>query len=89
VDDIREKGWEYASTEVEDYYSHINQRVQELSLWASNDIDEQIAEMHPLEDGEITLTRLHSLYLYCAMRTVWDAVADQAFQNTEELEMAE
>ena len=89
VEDIRDKGWEYAEMGVEDYYSNINKRVQELSLWASNDLDEQIAEMHPLEGEEVTLTRLHSLYLYCAMRMVWDAVADQAFQNTEELEMAE
>ena len=89
VDDLRDKGWQYAETEVEDYYSNINKRVQELGLWASGDLDEQIAEMHPLGDGEMTLTRLHSLYLYCAMRMVWDAVVDQAFQNTEEMEMSQ
>ena len=85
IDDIRDKGYEFADLEVEDYHSNINARVQELSLWASACLDVEVTDM-VADDKEMTLTKMQGLYLYFAMRQVWDAVADQAFQNTEEAE---
>ena len=85
IDDIRDKGWEFADSEVEDYHSNINARVQELSLWASNDLDAEVEELNS-GTGFISMTSLNTQYLYTAMRQVWDAVADQTFQNTEEEE---
>lgn len=81
IDDIRDLGWQFADSECEDYYSNINKRVQDLSLWASNDLD---AEVQELMRPNPTLTDLNSAYLYCAMRQLWDAVADQVFENIEE-----
>lgn len=87
LDDLRDLGGEWADSETQDYYKNINERVQSLSLWASNELDAEVAELFssPMKDGEaVTLTTLNSRYLYCAMRQLWDAVADQAHQNTEE-----
>jgi hypothetical protein len=61
--------------------------VQALSLWASNEIDEGVAEL--ASDIEPKLTTLQSLYLFVAKRMVWDAVVDQAFQNTNQDELVE
>jgi hypothetical protein len=84
LDDLRDLGGQWANSECEDYYSNINKRVQDLSLWASPELDDEVNELG-VQHEEISLTKLHSLYLYAAMRQLWDAVADQAFQNTEEL----
>lgn len=89
LDDLRDLGGQWANSECEDYYNNINKRVQDLSLWASNDLDVEVATLNdsPMNDGEaFTLTQLQAQYLYCAMRQLWDAVADQVFQNTEEEE---
>jgi hypothetical protein len=89
LDDLRDLGGQWANSECEDYYNNINTRVQTLSLWASNDLDAQVAELSnvPMNDGEgFTLTDLNAQYLYSAMQTLWDAVADQAVQNTTEEE---
>ena len=83
LDDLRDLGGDWANSECEDYYSNINKRVQELSLWASNELDVEVQELGT-QEREMTLTSLNSLYLYAAMRQVWDAVADQAHTNTEE-----
>ena len=85
IEDLRDIGGQWADSEVEDYYSNINKRVQDLSLWASNDLDTEVATLFERENIP-TITELNSLYLYCAMRQMWDAVADQAYQNTEEAE---
>ena len=85
LDDLRDLGGQWADSECEDYYSNINKRVQDLSLWASNELDVEVQELGS-QEKEMTLTSLNSLYLYCAMRQLWDAVSDQAFQNTEEEE---
>ena len=86
LDDLRDLGGEWADSETQDYHKNINERVQSLSLWASNELDAEVAELFssPMKDGEaVTLTTLNSRYLYCAMRQLWDAVADQAHTNTE------
>jgi hypothetical protein len=86
LDDLRDLGGEWSNSECEDYHNNINARVQSLSLWASNDLDAEVAELSsaPMNDGEgFTLTDLNSQYLCSAMRQLWDAVADQAHQNTE------
>jgi hypothetical protein len=85
LDDLRDIGAQWADSECEDYYSNINKRVQSLSLWASNDLDAEVQELFSRETVP-TLTELNGLYLYSAMRQMWDAVADQAHQNTEESE---
>lgn len=85
LDDLRDLGGQWANSECEDYYSNINKRVQDLSLWASPELDEEVDQLSGGAQLGSTLTDLHSIYLYAAMRQLWDAVADQAFQNTEEL----
>jgi len=85
IDDLRDLGHQWADSECEDYYSNINKRVQDLSLWASPELDEEVDDLHAGTNVEPILTKIQSLYLFVAMRQLWDAVADQAFQNTEEL----
>ena len=82
LDDLRELGGQWSNSECEDYYSNINKRVQDLSLWASNELD---AEVQDINNGAEypSLTDLNTQYLCSAMRQLWDAVADQAHQNTE------
>jgi hypothetical protein len=82
LDDLRDLGGQWANSECEDYYSNINKRVQDLSLWASNELD---AEVQDINNGAEfpSLTDLNAQYLCSAMRQLWDAVADQAHQNTE------
>ena len=87
IDDIRDYNHEYANGQCETYYKNINDEVQALSLWASNEIDEEVAEL--AEGIEPTLTKLQSLYLFVAKRMVWDAVVDQAFQHTTTDELVE
>jgi len=87
LDDLRDLGGQWANSECEDYYSNINKRVQDLSLWASTELDFEVAELGgQMLDG--TLTGLNSLYLYAAMRQLFDAVADQAFIHSTELQDA-
>jgi hypothetical protein len=76
--------YQLADSEVEDYYSKINTRVQELSLWANSDLDSEVQELINRED--ITLTGLNSLYLYCAMRGLYYVLGEWAMDNAEELE---
>lgn len=82
LDDLRDLGGDWANSECEDYYNNINTRVQSLKLWASNDLDNEVLD---LTGGEVVaeLTKLQGIYLYAAMRRLWDAVADQAHQHTE------
>lgn len=87
LDDLRDMSGDLANSECEDYYSNINKRVQDLSLWASPELNETVEELGGCKAGA-TLTDLHSLYLYAAMRQLFDAVIDQAFINTAELEEA-
>lgn len=83
IDDLRDLGGQWSNSECEDYHKNINARVQSLDLWASNDLD---AEVQEINDGAEfpSLTTLNAQYLCSAMRQLWDAVADQAHQNTEE-----
>lgn len=83
LDDLRDLGGEWSNSECEDYYNNINARVQSLSLWASNDLDAEVQEINNGAEYP-SLTDLNSQYLCSAMRQLWDAVADQAHQNTEE-----
>lgn len=87
LDDLRDLGGDFANSEGEDYYATINKRVNDLSLWASPDLDEEVLELGGCKAGA-SLTDLQALYLYAAMRQLFDAVADQAFTNTPELEEA-
>lgn len=83
IETIRDYGHEYADGQCETYYKNINDEVQALSLWASHEIDAEVTEL--AEGIDPILTKLQALYLFVAKRMVWDAVADQAFQNAEEL----
>jgi hypothetical protein len=82
LDDLRDLGGEWSNSECEDYYNNINARVQSLSLWASNDLDAEVQEINNGAEYP-SLTDLNAQYLCSAMRQLWDAVADQAHQNTE------
>jgi len=84
---LRDYGHEYADGQCETYYKNINDEVQALSLWASNEIDEEVAEM--AEGIDPTLTKLQALYLFVAKRMVWNAVVDQAFQHSMQDELVE
>ena len=83
LDDLHDLGGDYANGECEDYYATINKRVQELSLWASGELDAEVQELNQGRDYP-SLTDLHAQYLYVAMRQIWDAVADQAYLYTGE-----
>ena len=84
IDDLRDNSHEYADRCTASSYRHIHDQVHELRLWASNDIEAEVSELAGNEI--VSLTKLEALYYYTAMRMVFDAVADQAFQNTEEEE---
>jgi len=83
LEDLRDLSMSYAESEVEDYHSNINKRVQELSLWASPELDSDVQELNEGRDYPC-LTDLNTQYLYCASVQLFGAVADQVFQNTEE-----
>lgn len=83
-DQISDWAWQFAESEIEDYYSNINKRVQTLSLWAYSELDDEVAEMRHGKEG-CSLTDLNSDYLYCAMRGLFDCVARWAVAQVEEL----
>jgi hypothetical protein len=75
---------EIADSETQDYYSNINKRVQELSLWAYPALDVSVAELGTHNAG--TITSLNSLYLYCAMRESLESIAGYVARRVEEQE---
>ena len=78
---------ELANSEIEDYYSNINKRVQTLSLWAYDELDDEVEEMTGGGDGAYsTLTALNSLYLFCAMRGLAYQILTYAYEKAEEME---
>jgi hypothetical protein len=76
-----------ADSEVEDYYANINKRVQALSLWAYNELDDEVSELF---NGDVnpTLTDLNSHYLYCAMRGLAYNLLSYAVAKVTDLEDA-
>ena len=83
-DDLTEVAYQFAESEVEDYYKNINARVQALSLWAYDELDDEVQEITGNEFQ--TLTDLNSKYLYCAMRGLAQTIMQWAWDNTEEQE---
>ena len=83
LEDLRDLSMSYAERECEDYHSNINKRVQELSLWASPELDSDVQELNEGREYP-NLTDLNTQYLYAASVQLFSAVADQVFQNTEE-----
>ena len=76
-----------ANSEVEDYYSNINRRVQALSLWAYDELDAEVEDMTGGGDGAYsTITALNSLYLFCAMRGLAHQILTYAYEKALELE---
>ena len=67
-------------------YSNINKRVQDLSLWAYPAIDSDVEELTGGQLVDITLTGINSLYLFAAMRSLFQAVIEYACERAEELE---
>ena len=86
LDDLTDYVGELANSECEDYYSNINKRVQELSLWAYPEIDSNVLELIDPERGDLSITGLNSLYLYAAMRSLFQAVIEYAYERAAELE---
>jgi hypothetical protein len=83
LEDLRDLSMSYAERECEDYHSNINKTVQELSLWASPELDSDVQELNEGREYP-SLTDLNTQYLYAASVQLFSAVVDQAFQNTEE-----
>ena len=84
LDDLQDMTGSLADSEVEDYYSNINRRVQELSLWANTALDEEVASTWSKK--LVTYTDMNEAYLYCAMRGLYSVLAQWAMANTEEEE---
>lgn len=84
LDDLQDMSGEIADNETQDYYSNINKRVQALSLWASGELDEEVATTYgaPI----VTFTDMNSAYLYCAMRGLYYVLAQWAMDTAEEVE---
>jgi hypothetical protein len=85
LDTLQDLSYELADSEVEDYYVNINRRVQELSLWAIGDLDEEVAETGA-ERGFLSFTDMNSLYLYCAMRGLYQTLSQWAIDSAEDME---
>lgn len=83
LDDLTDYIGELANGECEDYYSNINKRVQDLSLWAYPELDQAVEDLGGSSDG--TLTGLNSIYLYAAMDHLYRAVIEYAYERAEEL----
>jgi hypothetical protein len=71
-----------ADSEVEDYHSTINKRVQELSLWANSDLDEEVESLNS-GTGFLTMTDLNTQYLFCAMRGLYSVLTQWAIEELE------
>ena len=84
-DKVQDLSSSLAGQEVEDYYVNINRRVQALSLWAYDELDDEVADFGL--NGK-TLTDLNNAYLYCAMRGLAYQVLTYAYNKAEELEEA-
>jgi hypothetical protein len=86
LDELTDYVGELADGETQDYHSTINKRVQELSLWAYPEIDADVLDLLDPERGDNTITGLNSLYLYAAMRSLFQAVIEYAYERAAELE---
>ena len=89
TEDITDLDCELANSEIEDYYVNINKRVQALSLWAYDELDDEVEDMTGGGDGAYsTLTALNSLYLFCAMRGLAYQILTYAYEKALELEVS-
>ena len=86
LEDLLDYIGELADSECADYHTNINKRVQDLSLWAYPEIDNNVLELLDPERGDLSLTGLNSLYLYCAMDSLYRAVIEYAYDKAAELE---
>lgn len=77
----------FASSEVEDYHNHINKRVQDLSLWAWAELDDEVQEMNSSRSYP-TLTDLNLQYLYSAMYRLGTALLEYVAEKVEQGEEA-
>lgn len=82
LDDLQDMTYKLADSEIEDYYSNINRRVQELALWANDDLDQEIATSGFKRD---TLTAMNSAYLYCAMRGLYSVLCQWIIDTAEDM----
>jgi len=86
-DTVTDNSIHLADSEVEDYHSNINKRVQALSLWAYPELDSEVSEFF---GGEVnpSLTDLNSHYLFCAMQGLAYRILAYAYATAEALEEA-
>jgi len=87
LEDLTDYVHELSNGECEDYYSNINKRVQELSLWAYPAIDSDVEDLIGGQLVDTTLTGLNSLYLFAAMRSLFAAVIEYAYERAIDLEI--
>ena len=83
-DRLTDLSHDLANSECEDYYVNINRRVQALSLWAYDELDEEVGADE--REGFKSLTDLNTLYLFCAMRGLAYRILTYAYNKAEELE---
>ena len=82
-DKLTDLSGDLANSECEDYYVNINRRAQALSLWAYDELDDEVIECG--FEGK-TLTDLNTLYLFCAMRGLAYRILTYAYNKAEEIE---
>jgi len=82
-DRLTDLSGDLANSECEDYYVNINRRAQALSLWAYDELDDEVIECG--FEGK-TLTDLNTLYLFCAMRGLAYRILTYAYNKAEEIE---
>ena len=85
LDQLQDMTHQLADSEVEDYYSNINRRVQELALWANSDLDEEVEQLNH-GTGFLTMTSLNTQYLFCAMRGLYSVLVEWATDTAEDME---
>lgn len=86
LDDLTDYVGELANGECETYYSHINKRVQDLSLWAYPEIDSDVEDLTGGQIKDLTITGLNSIYLYAAMSSLFRIVIEYVYERAEGLQ---
>jgi hypothetical protein len=84
-DNIADIARELADTETSDYDRRINERVQALSLWAIDELDEQTSHWS-IAPHNRTLNGLNSIYLFCALEGLFQVIGQWAINTGQDVE---
>jgi len=83
-EDLADYAMEYADSVASSSYKYIHDKVHALSLWASNDIEQDL-EAYGTESFD-SLTRWEQMYFYSASAIIFRVIVEQAFRLIEEAE---